>query len=891
MRRSLLILALLLAAGCARVKLPDSNGNEMRPVEVTGTIRGRVIDGLSGGPLEGIQVIIHAGAGNGGAGRIVTLRTRADGTYEAGGLPAGSQLLVTFKGSAGGVDYRGFWQVAVIPNAAGTFPQGGAVTVVDGVLIPLSGAISGSVAIGGLPAAGVTVTLREAGGVDPTASALNAVTDGQGRFSIDKLAAAGVAYLVEIEPPEGYFRVSRAVGSFDAQFADWSGVAIDLVARPAHIAHANIAPDRNGDGKVEWAEQIDSRNLLLDPQGPITVHFTVPVATPDESLTAMLLDYDGVALEHLDGSALDAGRRVLRFTPSAPLAADANPDTLYRLRFANLSFVTGEKLADIRLGTTVDLVFDVARRPALLDAPPAPRLYIDNERSGSQAAVDYKVDSGVIRLYDDGGRPLGGYGAAAGLWSVTNLPSLVWNAVEGAVKYNLYTRNINDPSERLNLGTAWKRIATVTGFTPVMGRIVHTGGADLFTGLGFIPGTPWEFGNRTEVAVTAEDNLGHETPLTRDTPVLTLHDGQSAAIDRVTYSSLDAERGSGGIQAALFIYFSERMNGAFLPDLEVQGGLISEMRIEALSWNLTSPGSPVNQGQILGAVLNYSLRGACVQAPAGAIQGAVSIAVRDARIFKASPAARLFFPGQNQQIVGVKAVGDAPPEVLLTVPLSFTLPAGAQVCAYDAPPEDVTALISQPLDPNALIAVGDANLFYIGAPVIIWNGPGKWQTSTVNRLDSRYNLIGLSNPLAHTYSPGSTLITYYWTSEYAPRGGTVKTLGQDLQSGFNVQLELPGPPNANYAIGDYLLFDRDGSLQTTDDQERVRIAGIIHRGDGTASKLVLHQVLQSFQAGRSTMRALGDHLRLDGTVQDLSGNIGIIPSRDEALLGISDFAF
>lgn len=875
----LVLIAMMGLWGC---KSDTKDQQDMqKPSVPLGSVQGMVYSAMTGAPLKGINVTVYGGVASDGAAIVVKRTSDDNGVFQAGGLPAGSQIMVVLSGSADSVKYRTEYRNLVINNVAGNFPQGGAVATIRIALNPLIGVVRGVVYGMGQPLANAQVWLRNAS-LNPNEIDGVAMTDAMGAFSFNEVAAGDVQFNVDVAGKGGFRPETRAIGSFRNPLIDWNHLVVVTREVSPVIVSSNVAPDRDGNGQLTNTERNDARNQLANPSDSIVVHFGSPVLKEAGTVQVRLIDPDGVAVLVGDESTLDQGGFTMTLTPGSALAASADPNRRWTLRIDGLRFLDGTVLANILdPGAFITFKFNVYSAPPA-PANPEPKFYFDNVQVGEQVVAGFAADSDKIYLKDANGDFLGGFGNASGYWTGSEA-QLYWNHSPGAVKYRVYARNADNPTSPIaNLDTSWKLLKdNINNFYPNLQPLVHVSGINLFSQFGLTANIPYEYGNRVEVAVASVNHLGVETPISATTSRLLLFDDSPASISSVTTYNSTTERGSGDIIRQARVTFAEKMSAGHTPTLALSSGMITNFFIEKAMWS--SDGTPVNTGTTAYIDIRYDIRGACTEVVDDAESGSRQLMVRSAARIQVGATEGLFFPGISLSITGVDSVDLARGMVTLTGALSQAVATGQMVCVKNLQSGDGTTLTSAWTTGRTLY-VNNAEAFYIGQPIVMWESGTKKHFTTITGLNTKsvVHEIHVNNTSTINFAQGNTVITYYSTSEYSPRTNTTGyALLSDVSPGSNVVFEISRPLSGftYFMVGDQVLLDDDGDINTTHDQGKATITSM-QLTTSAPYVLTVDSVNREYHGSSAKVFLLADSFKIQG-VQDTSGNGGLNPRRDE----------
>jgi len=209
------------------------------------------------------------------------------------------------------------------------------------------------------------------------------------------------------------------------------------------------------------------------------------------------------------------------------------------------------------------------------------------------------------------------------------------------------------------------------------------------------------------------------------------------------------------------------------------------------------------------------------------------------------------------------------------------------LCVKNLQPEDGTTLTST-WSSGKTLYVNNAEIFYIGEPIVVYMSGTKKQFTTINGINTNAGSheIHVNNSATTSLTQGSSLVTHYATSEYTPRvNKTAYSLLSDIQAGSNVQFEI-GRPTAGFSsfmVGDKILLDDDGNLLTSHDQGTATITAM-QLTTSAPYVLTVDTVSRDYHGSSAKIFLLADSFKLQN-VQDTSGNSGLNPRRDEFQFG------
>jgi len=507
---------------------------------------------------------------------------------------------------------------------------------------------------------------------------------------------------------------------------------------------------------------------------------------------------------------------------------------------------------------------------------PGVSFYVADKFTSTQRVERVAVDAGTIWLLDSSGDLVFGSSPDSN-WDAQTGLTLSWKQVFGAVKYHVLARNT------LTSPTAWKEVQVVAAPDPKLNPIVVASGINPWTaGLG-TGGNPWSFGNHIEFAVSSEDATGTLSAKTIPTSLDTSDEfpGLLAEIE-VDHSGLPVPFDSRVELGASFtktirLSFSEPMSTAAAPTLTVQTTNLAIRSVEAFAWgaDAVTPGTtPASAASNAFLSLALTVKGACTELLVDRSAGDLLLDVRDASFFTAGAGARLLFLDSTTGAFLAEAVGPTKIDATLgrltiAAGLPADLPRGALACALSGPGASITSLVSAA---GGTLQVGDATPFHVGEQVAVHTsaaaggGPVD-DVRTVVGLDSDQNLLVLSAPLSDGQGSGSVVVPLPGLGgEVALRSSAALTLSRDAIGGLDTELFVAQP--TDLMVGDTVLVDGDGRLDTTPDQAQARVKKVRFAprpGAPVASIVVDLPVGLTLLHGRASVIGLGDAFQVGGT--------------------------
>jgi hypothetical protein len=485
------------------------------------------------------------------------------------------------------------------------------------------------------------------------------------------------------------------------------------------------------------------------------------------------------------------------------------------------------------------------------------------------------ADASTIWLLDANGDLV--FGADPGAnWNAQTGLALEWKQVPGAAKYRVMGRNT------VAAPTAWKELLVVAAPDPVLHPTVIATGVNPWTaGLG-TGGNPWSFGNHVQLAVSAEDSNGAITPDGLTDP-LDVADGFPGVVTGVEIDRPGlpvpfdprTERGS-AFAKTIRLTFSEPMSTDAAPALTSRGANLAIRRVRASAWG-DDPGAPSASPPSAAALaflsLDLSVLGACAEVLVPRAPGDLVLVLSEVSYFAPGPDGRvLLLDGASGALLGeatgIAAVDATSGQVALGAALAIDLLPGSLACSLSGPAFAVPRLVSEA---GARLAVSDATPFFVGEQVAVYEPPAGGggavhDLRTLLGVDTLDGALVLSAPLSAGHGPGSLVLPLNGLGgEVALRSSAELVLQRDAVGGPGTELFVAGPTST--MVGDAVLVDADGLLQTTADQAQATVKQVRFAPDGTGSYSILVDLPPSLMLlhGRAQVIGLGDSFSVTGT--------------------------
>lgn len=501
---------------------------------------------------------------------------------------------------------------------------------------------------------------------------------------------------------------------------------------------------------------------------------------------------------------------------------------------------------------------------------PAPSFFL-----GGPRATRAVVDAGTVWLVDANGDLAAGAAPSANWHSGTGL-TLSWPQRAGARKYKVMGRNTVTQS------TAWTELLAVDAPDPLLvPTVVATGVNPWQLGLG-TGGNPWSFGNHVELAVVSEGADG----VIASGDLSDILDTSDEFPGLLTEVSLDPasladppfepgeERGA-TFAKTVHLGFSEPMRTDAPPTLTSLSANLAIRTVIAHAWGPddTKPGAtPSSAAPHAFLKLLLTVKGACTELLVPRSSGDLVLLVRDASFFAAGAGSRiLFLDGATGALLG-EATGVASTDVSLGAvelgtELAAVVPAGSLACAIAGGTTPVPRLVSEA---GSRLAVTDASPFFVGEQVAVHApagaAPAVLDLRTVTGVDSGTGEVVLSDVLSAGHGAESVVVPLNGLGgEVALRQGAALDLVRDTVGKPDAELFVAAP--GSVMVGDTLLVDADGRLDTTADQAQATVKQVRFAPTAPAPCSLVLDLPASLWLfhGRAVVLALGDSFQVGGT--------------------------
>ncbi|MDP6945539.1 MAG: hypothetical protein QF464_15430, partial [Myxococcota bacterium] len=478
--------------------------------------------------------------------------------------------------------------------------------------------------------------------------------------------------------------------------------------------------------------------------------------TQPETLIVSMVERDGgVVLGAVDVVATwNAAGTVLTLNPSGLLSQDANPATDYELRIEALLWSDGSAFVPLNAGVAgaARFQFQVGEAPTYL-LNPTPSFYTDNLGTDDQDVAVVSCDARVCWLLDVDGYPIGGPvnpstgGADEAHINETDGFQLTWAPVADAIGYHIYARQSYDGPEAVDL-QGWVELeasSIVTGnfsagaSTTVYATGILATGSPTWThfGAGGAPGVgnTLAFGNVIELAVTAVDAQGLESPIDEN-KTLALVDVTPAGLVAVHETEPEVEAtGVYDVVKSFEIDFSELIQPGSLANWSlISDRVLSMTQPQETVWgddDVFSGDNVSEHGRFDG--LQLDMRWPCAVLTEDASPDATTVTVNDASLFPTGGGVGvevMFLQGANggqaahpgvRQVFSSNAVTG---ELEFFDPLSDNggngLSAGDFVCVVLAQ-SDLSTSGGTIMAGTNIASTESVHLFHMNQPVVIIN--------------------------------------------------------------------------------------------------------------------------------------------------------------------------
>ena len=915
------------------------------------SVHGYVLDSASGEGIAGATVTANALSD-------VALVTDESGYFEISGVTQVGNIAVYYSADGysstyawvaiGSADNYGSGEVfldatvSLVPIAQEAVEQP----------VEADGWVSGTIYAGDQPAEGAIVRLRYS---DTGVEAGFATADAEGMFMISDVAALGQVFELLVDnydaDGDGTFDYQGktldlgAINGGGTSTVNASNVIIVLEAVAKTLAYANFTPPLTGvSGPGLHA------NLQFASQGADLIFHFGAETQPDTLIVSLVEKIDDTIAEYvgLAASWNDKGT-VLTLNPAGLLTKDADPSTSYELRIEALLWADGSAFVPLDAGVNgaARFQFQVGEAPAYLPNP-IPTIYTENLGTDSQGVALVSCDSRECWLLDTSGLPIDGYsfpGEAFDSPAYINGDDgfqLTWAPVEGATNYKVYARQTYDGPEADNL-KGWIQLdldELVTGFyaagtpTTVYATGVLATGSPVWTDFGAIGppnvGNTLAFGNQIQLAVTTIDELGVESPIDEN-KTLTLLDLSPIAIRTVIQGPEGDDPEPSGVYdvvASFSVQLSELVDPNSVPSWSVRSNRFETVtQPSEFNWGVGGEMSGENvddRGESRG--LQFDMRWPCAMLTDDAESGATKVKVNDLMLFPSGAGTEVFFLQGSQSAnlahTNVRTVFQNDPvtgEIEFFNPLDNGLNKGDFVCKV-LEAEGLSAAGGSMFadDPQPGSDISAVELFHVNQAVLVVSTQ-EIEGGAKSALIYESVVTGMQVPITNggvILQTGRLFLsgpppTNFSNSVVFPK--PTHTLDfrvvTELQLTEDVSVSPADPPlttldvtpssfvNSKAMVGDLVIVDEDGDLNTIDDQHRAiieRLSTLLDDSgtvdvDETDYDITFAPFGNNAAAFPSTLAldadtarilCLGDSFTLSG-LSDTSGNSGISPNRDQ----------
>ena len=814
------------------------------------------------------------------------------------------------------------------------------------------GWISGTVYAGDQPAAGATVRLRyESTGVE----AGSAITEADGSFTISDIAAAGHTFdlLVDNYDADGdggydYQGATLDVGAINeggSSSVNASNVVVVLEAIGKHLSYANFTPpltDVSGAGLYNNLQ-------FASPGANLVFHFGAETQT--ESLIVSLVErIDGVISKYVDVVASwNAAGTVLTLNPSGLLTQDADPTTDYELRIEALLWSDGSAFVPVGAGVAgaARFQFQVGEAPSYLPNP-VPTIYTDNLGTDAQDVAEVRCDASACWLLDAQGYPIDGFvfpGEQFDPLAFINGEDgfqLTWSPVAGATGYKVYARQSYDGPEA-DAVQGWLEVqvaSLVTGFftegapTTVYATGVLATGSPSWLHFGAVGppgvGNTLAFGNMIQLAVTVIDEFGVESPI-NENKTLMLSDMTKAGIRNVEQSDSEVTKEVTGTFDNI-VSFSVQFTEMIEPGATANWSVVSH-RIESMTqpsevvWGNPDvfSGDNVDDDGIFYDI-QLDMKWPCAILTEDADGDATKVYLNDVSLFPPGLGIEvMFLSGSNAANLahpGVRNVFESDPA---TGEIEFFNPLAAEGGSGLSKGDFACTVLPQPGlsagggamftdDSEPLINTEEGALFHIGQHVMVASkqlGDSGISTALVyetvvtgmlppiyapnSDIAIQLGRLYLSSPPPQNYSNTVVFPKPRHNAEF--RKVTEMRLAADVSTGADdpavstLDVTKSSFEGSLAMVGDLVLVDADGDLNTLGDQHWVTVAELSALRDNpdtgdvdetdyevtfapTGGAVNAFPSVLDLDADTTRIIFLGESFKLTG-LEDTSGNAGL----------------
>ena len=573
------------------------------------------------------------------------------------------------------------------------------------------------------------------------------------------------------------------------------------------------------------------------------------------------------------------GDSVLTIDPDRALVADI--DTFYTLRILSFAWSDGSVAIPPGEGTLMQFRFTVDPSPIVeIESPAELNFHLDAHRATpdepyDQVATQVVCDEAACWYLDEAGYPFRGYPGLPDVdaWAYANGLAgfqFTWPHVAGTTEYRLYARRVPAGMRDVADDLPWWPLDFTYGSGPVDPfQLPNVWADDVFENAGdgvwraWFDNTlgPLAFDAEVDVGVAGLDGLGRQAPMV-PAAYLTLSDERPASVHSATVDVVNDQA---------TVRFTEHMNTTGAVTLSAVSGYITDVGSDALqvSWADTPPvGQNVSHTVSLDGV-GFALRGQACQpitcdalvdpSGSGAAQPVSDnrICVRDASVFAdRDPVFFVDADGAPQHIndgPGPGRADDFPQPLLINQngvdlvhnDLTFAslvvddLPFGEGVTQiYACNMNGATVTTRRTVPGDTTLAVQTPSIFYPGGRIVIFDTDGGQMTdllvTTVTHVTTTTSSIRIADPISPTWALGAAVLPFApEASAYEARRATrpvIRSVAPNQTIAFDMI-----DTDDRIMVGDLVLVDIDGYLDTTDDRGFATVSVLVMEVDRPAT--------------------------------------------------------
>jgi cysteine-rich repeat protein len=688
---------------------------------------------------------------------------------------------------------------------------------------------------------------------------------------------------------------------------------------------------------------------LLNASDNIVMHFGHEVALLGGVLQQI---EDGVRVDREIAFELtfNTERTVATINPAEDLTSNVNDNHSFRLILNSFRWSDSDELLRLEQNQTITFNFDIAAAPIAPPASPTPALFFGDLRNPTSrlTATAVQCDEFACWAVDAAGAPVNGFidpngansAANIGLYNEDNGFDLTWTHVPGAVAYRIHARQVNDELSFEDFSAFSEATGTVTfengprnDVVPNVQATIHASGVLQNVGVGVRWRDfdrngfgPLGAGNRVEIAVTSIDVFGNESDIDA-TRLLTLADARDASILSAAFLGNTATD-SARVTELANVFFTENMDTELVPTFTSLAGNTRSATGTFISWDQDGAfgaGVPENTSRAARATFDIRHNSSCSALTCDlteqdpnrdrlCVADAAAFAVnQDVVLMNQNGATVLDQLSANSdgtvflRVTAIDATNNLLTVTGINTEMSFgegALPPelnGLQLfaCAVGGVPTAQVFSAATALNDTSF-TVTDASGFRVSQGLTLIDRattPNTVINVTITRLDTTGGTNRITVNAALPVLPAGTIVVA--RPDIVDRRNATEVELRSIATvsiGGNLALDagLRGN-NLDAQVGDLVLMDVDGDLDTVADTFFARIGDFLMVADNPATATVNEErdeIVLAAAPGFTALPAntvlvrqesvvvfLGDAWSIAGGIADTSGNVDLQPFR------------